>query len=267
MLVYAVSLLNKRNPSKTIINTILTFQRRMASNRSTENELKVEDMRTKYHEKNQTFLESDLQSKDPISQFKIWFEEAARTPGIAEANAMCVATASKEGRPSARYLLLKGYGMDGFKFYTHYNSRKGKDLEENPWAALTFYWEPLHRSVRIEGRVEKLGAEDSDNYFHSRPRDSQIGSSASKQSSVIESRDVLTEREAELMAQFKGQEIPRPPTWGGYILIPDSMEFWHGHSNRLHDRIRFRRPESRETPDGKFTHIGENGWVYERLSP
>jgi len=246
----------------------LPFLRFLSSDKmSSVDDVNIQGMRTKYHGKENTFLETDLQSVDPIKQFKIWFEEAVKTPGIAEANAMCLATSSKDGKPSARFLLLKGFGTEGFKFYTNYKSRKAHDLEENPYAAITFYWEPLHRSVRIEGRVRRVAEEDSDQYFQSRPRASQIGSVCSNQSSVIESRATLTEREAELERLYADKEVPRPPHWGGYILEPETIEFWQGQSNRVHDRIRFRRAKAGETPDGRLTHVGEDGWVYERLAP
>ncbi|CAD1474522.1 unnamed protein product, partial [Heterotrigona itama] len=169
-------------------------------------------MRIKYKNKNETFTEDRLISKEPIDQFKAWFDEACNTPQIFEPNAMFLATATKDGIPSVRPVLLKGYGRDGFKFYTNYESRKGHEL------------------VRIEGKAEKTSAEDSDCYFQSRPYSSQIGSSASKQSIVI-------------------------------------AKFWQGQSDRLHDRIRFRRAKSNENIDNVLVHQGDNGWVYERLSP
>ncbi|XP_054286748.1 pyridoxine/pyridoxamine 5'-phosphate oxidase-like isoform X1 [Macrosteles quadrilineatus] len=257
-----------RHISSNFCQTNFQFSRFLSSiNMGSENEINIQGMRTKYHGKENTFLETDLQSIDPINQFKIWFDEAAKTPGIAEANSMCLATASKDGKPSARFLLLKGFGTEGFKFYTNYNSRKAHDLEENPNAAITFYWEPLHRSVRIEGKVRRVPEADSDQYFHSRPRASQIGTACSNQSSVIESRATLTEKEAELEQLYANKEVPRPPHWGGYILEPETIEFWQGQSNRIHDRIRFRRCKSGEKADGRLTHVGENGWVYERLAP
>ncbi|KAK2576001.1 hypothetical protein KPH14_007360 [Odynerus spinipes] len=224
-------------------------------------------MRIKYKDKTETFTEENLVSKEPIGQFKAWFEEACNTPQILEPNAVFLGTATKDGIPSVRAVLLKGYGTEGFKFYTNYDSRKGRELAENPNAAMNFYWEPLRRAVRIEGIVEKTSAEDSDQYFYSRPFSNQIGSIASKQSSIIANRQTLIVKERELLAQYTEKTIKRPECWGGYIVKPKSVEFWQGQSDRLHDRIRFRRPERGEKIDNIFVHQGENGWVYERLSP
>lgn len=224
-------------------------------------------MRIKYKNRSETFTEDQLVSKEPIGQFKAWFDEACDLPQIFEPNAMFLATATKDGLPSVRAVLLKSYGSEGFKFYTNYESRKGRELAENPNAALMFYWEPLKKGIRIEGKVEKMSAEDSDRYFLSRPYSNQIGAMTSKQSSVIASRETLIIRERELMAQFPEGQVKRPDCWGGYIVIPRSVEFWQGQSDRLHDRIRFRRPKPNEKIDGVLCHKGENGWVYERLSP
>ncbi|XP_072042643.1 pyridoxine/pyridoxamine 5'-phosphate oxidase-like [Amphiura filiformis] len=227
----------------------------------------VAAMRKKYKTGHEAFVEDHLVAKEPIEQFTDWFKTARQLNGIEEANAMTLATATKDGRPSARWVLLKGYGKEGFKFYTNYESRKSKELLENPFACLVFYWAALSRSVRIEGRVEKLSEEESTQYFHSRPFDSQIGACVSHQSTVIESRDVLTTRDAELKEQYKDKTVPKPDYWGGFIVIPEVVEFWQGQSNRLHDRIVFRRPKDGETPDGKLLHQGDDGWVYTRLSP
>ncbi|XP_054015835.1 pyridoxine/pyridoxamine 5'-phosphate oxidase isoform X2 [Hylaeus anthracinus] len=224
-------------------------------------------MRIKYKDKSETFTEDRLESKEPISQFKAWFDEVRNIPQIFEPNAMFLATATKNGIPSVRAVLLKSFGTDGFKFYTNYESRKARELDENPNAALTFYWEPLNRSVRIEGKVEKTSVEDSDRYFQSRPYSNQIGSMASKQSAIISSRQTLIVRERELTAQFPEGQVKRPDCWGGYNVIPHSVEFWQGQSDRLHDRIRFRRPKPNEKVDNILIHQGDNGWIYERLSP
>ncbi|XP_076765956.1 pyridoxine/pyridoxamine 5'-phosphate oxidase [Xylocopa sonorina] len=243
----------------------------MSSMKSTSHDtsynVNIGGMRMKYKDKNETFTEDHLVSKEPIGQFKVWFEEACNTPQIFEANAMFIATATKTGIPSVRAVLLKGYGTEGFKFYTNYESRKGRELAENPNVAATFYWEPLRRSVRIEGKVQKTSAEDSDSYFQSRPYSNQIGSAASRQSSVIASRQTLIVKERELIAQFPEGQVKRPDWWGGYIIIPHCVEFWQGQSDRLHDRIRFRRPKPNEKIDNVLIHQGNNGWVYERLSP
>ncbi|KAJ8682823.1 hypothetical protein QAD02_018615 [Eretmocerus hayati] len=224
-------------------------------------------MRIRYKDKSECFTEDQLVSKEPFGQFKAWFEIACKTPGVGEANAVFLATATKDGMPSGRLVLMKGYGTDGFKFYTNYGSRKARELEENPNAAMTFFWEPLRRTVRIEGTVTKTSPEDSDEYFNSRPYYSQMGSLSSRQSTVIPNREFLIEREKELQKEWPGEKIKRPDWWGGYILKPRSIEFWQGQSDRLHDRIRFRRPNPDEKPDNHLVHEGEDGWVYERLSP
>ncbi|XP_012228679.1 pyridoxine/pyridoxamine 5'-phosphate oxidase-like [Linepithema humile] len=227
----------------------------------------IGDMRIKYRDRSETFTENSLISKEPIGQFKAWFDQACNTPQILEPNAMLVATATRDGVPSMRAVLLKGYSNEGFKFYTNYDSRKGRELSNNPRAALTFYWEPLKRSIRIEGIVEKTSAEDSDRYFQSRPYVSQIGAIASNQSKVIANRETLMIRERELLAQFPEGQVKRPDCWGGYLVVPHFIEFWQGQSDRLHDRIRFRRPKPNEIIDNILVHEGKDGWVYERLSP
>ncbi|CAG0887509.1 unnamed protein product [Darwinula stevensoni] len=226
-------------------------------------------MRKPYNSPKDVFLESSLFSKDPLEQFKHWFEEASSNPQIKEANAMCLATASKSGRPSARVVLLKGFGVDGFKFFTNYESRKAEDIKENPQVALSFYWEPLVRQVRIEGIVEKLSEEESTAYFQSRPLENQLGAWCSRQGSPITSRDVLEKRMVELRQEFPDtqEKLPKPPYWGGYCVIPDTFEFWQGQSNRVHDRIRFRKCSASDLVDGDLLHQGEGDWVYERLSP
>lgn len=169
---------------------------------------------------------------------------------------MTLATVSADGRPSARIVLLKGFGQDGFRFFSNYHSRKGRELEGNPFAALVFYWPAMNRSVRVEGRVEQLPAEASDQYFHSRPHGSQLGAAVSHQSSVLPSREDLAQRMEELKAKYpEGTEVPRPENWGGFLLRPDGIEFWQGQSSRLHDRIKFVRDSS------------EKEWTIQRLSP
>ncbi|XP_011300887.1 pyridoxine-5'-phosphate oxidase [Fopius arisanus] len=224
-------------------------------------------MRIKYKDKSETFTEDQLQFKEPIGQFKIWFDAACNLPTIQEPNAMIVATATRDGIPSARPVLLKGFSTEGFKFYTNYESRKGRELADNPNAALVFHWEPMRRTVRIEGRVEKTSQEDSDIYFSTRPFPSQIGAHASKQSAPIAGRETLMIKEREFLAQFSEGKVPRPPCWGGFIVIPKCVEFWQGQSDRLHDRIRFRRPQPNEKINNILVHQGDDGWVYERLSP
>ncbi|XP_035439511.2 pyridoxine/pyridoxamine 5'-phosphate oxidase [Spodoptera frugiperda] len=242
---------------------------KLALNNLRNMSIDIGGMRIKYKDKNDTFLEKHLVSKEPFGQFKAWFEEACSKKEILEPNAMCLATVSKEGFPSARFVLCKGYGKDGYKFFTNYESRKAKEMDGNPNVAATFYWEVLNRSVRIEGFVEKLDEAESTKYFHSRPAPSQIAACASFQSTPIESRDVLVERESVLEEKYliPEKEVPKPSYWGGYIIRPRAVEFWQGQRDRLHDRIKFRKPKEGEVPDGKLLHQGEDGWVYERLSP
>ncbi len=190
---------------------------------------------------------------DPVGQFDHWFREALNSE-LPEANAMTLATATRDGRPSARTVLLKGFDHQGFVFFTNYESRKGRELDENPFATLLFFWPELERQVRIEGRVERVSEDESQAYFQSRPKESQIGAWASPQSRVIEGRDVLEGKVHELITTFKHDEVlPLPPFWGGYRINPDVFEFWQGRESRLHDRIRYLRTEQ--------------GWQIDRLAP
>lgn len=187
-----------------------------------------------------------------IEQFARWWNEAVSSE-VAEVNAMTLATATKEGKPSARIVLLKDFNENGFVFFTNYESNKGKILAENPYAALTFFWKEIERQVRIEGTVEKVDAAESDAYFFSRPEGSRIGAWASPQSSVIENRTVLEKNVAFYTNEFKNS-ITRPPHWGGYRVIPLKIEFWQGRRSRLHDRI-------------LYTKTAEGSWKAERLAP
>ncbi|XP_074080254.1 pyridoxine-5'-phosphate oxidase isoform X2 [Macrotis lagotis] len=206
-------------------------------------------MRKSYLQDQEAFEESQLTSLDPIQQFSSWFEEAARCPEVYEANAMCLATCTRDGKPSARMLLLKGFGQDGFRFFTNFESRKGKEL------------------VRVEGQVRKLPDPEAELYFHSRPKSSQIGAVVSHQSSVIPDREYLRKKNEDLERLYQEQVVPKPKYWGGYILYPEVIEFWQGQTNRLHDRIVFRRLQPGEPAAGPMTHPGANDWLYERLSP
>jgi pyridoxamine 5'-phosphate oxidase len=190
---------------------------------------------------------------DPIQQFGIWWQEALQSE-IVEVNAMTLATANEQGVPSARIVLLKGYDERGFVFFSNYESKKAGDLQVNPMASLVFFWKELERQVRISGRVEKVTELESDQYFQSRPEGSRIGAWASPQSTVISSRQVIEEKVEALQASFEGKEIPRPLHWGGYRVVPSSIEFWQGRSSRLHDRI-------------QYTLQSDDNWVIERLAP
>jgi pyridoxamine 5'-phosphate oxidase len=190
---------------------------------------------------------------DPVTQFTRWFAQALDAQ-VPEPNAMTVATATRAGVPSARIVLLKGFDARGFVFYTNYEGHKGRELAENPVAALVFHWVELHRQVRITGAVEKVSHEESDAYFQSRPRGSRLGAWTSKQSSVLSGRAPLEARLTALTAQFGEGDIPLPPFWGGYRVIPNAVEFWQGRPSRLHDRLRYARQ-----PD--------DTWRIERLSP
>jgi pyridoxamine 5'-phosphate oxidase len=191
--------------------------------------------------------------RDPLAQFRRWYAEAVEA-GVQLPEAMTLATATPDGAPSARMVLLKGVDERGFVFYTNYESRKGRELGENPRAALVFHWpQTPRRQVSATGRVERLPAEESAEYFRTRPFGSRIGAWASRQSEVIEGRIELESSFAELEAEHSDGEVPHPPWWGGYVLRPDTVEFWQNRPNRLHDRLRYRRES--------------DGWVIERLSP
>ena len=210
----------------------------------------IADLRKDYS--SQTLRETDIEL-NPVDQFRKWWTEAVNSQ-IDEVNAMTLATASSDGMPSARIMLLKGFDKRGFVFFTNYKSYKAMHLEENPKACLVFFWKELERQVRIVGLVEKLAAKDNDEYFHSRPTASQLGAVTSPQSQVIESRSWLDNHYQQVADQFKNKEIQRPSYWGGYIVKPVIVEFWQGRPSRLHDRIQY--------------SLDENGsWKIERLAP
>ncbi|MCK9209603.1 MAG: pyridoxamine 5'-phosphate oxidase [Ignavibacteriaceae bacterium] len=214
-----------------------------------DGKINLADMRTNYT--SAPFDKAHV-LKNPIAQFKVWFDEAVLSK-IEEPNAMTLATASNEGMPNARIVLLKEFDKKGFVFYTNYESQKGKELENNNAAVLLFFWKELVRQVRINGNVEKISHEESNEYFHSRPRESQIGAWTSNQSSEIPDRNFLENRFQTLQNEFDGKEIPLPPYWGGYRVLPFEIEFWQGRENRLHDRILY--------------SLIENDWKISRLSP
>ena len=196
--------------------------------------------------------ERDL-DPSPFKQFEKWFQQALSAE-LLDTNAMTLATASREGKPSARVMLLKDFDETGFVFFTNYGSRKGRELDENPYAASVFFWAELERQVRINGKVSRISREESEEYFHSRPAGNQLGAWASYQSEVIGEPAELENRMKELESRYEGRTIPMPPYWGGFLLSPDTFEFWQGRPNRLHDRLR-------------YTLLGEGQWRIERLSP
>jgi len=210
--------------------------------------MNIADLRKSYEKAE---LSEDASASDPLKQFERWLNEAIHSE-VPEPNAMTVATVASNMRPSTRVVLIKGYDERGIVWYTNYDSRKGKELAGNPFAALQFHWVELERVVRIEGRMEKISDAESDAYFHSRPLDSRIGAWASPQSQVIDGRTVLVTNAAKYAAQFM-LNPPRPPHWGGYRLVPDEWQFWQGRKSRLHDRLRYR--------------LSEGDWVRERLAP
>jgi pyridoxamine 5'-phosphate oxidase len=210
--------------------------------------MSISDLRREYAAAGQREQDCD---PDPFRQFATWFQ-AAISANVPDANAMTLATCTQQGKPSARIVLLKGLDDRGFTFFTNYLSRKGAEIAANPFASLVLFWPELERQIRIEGRVEKVSLQESDDYFRSRPRGSQLGAWCSEQSEVVAGREILEARLRDLEKKFAG-DVSRPPHWGGYRLVPDMIEFWQGRPNRLHDRIRYRLVDGR--------------WILERLSP
>jgi pyridoxamine 5'-phosphate oxidase len=211
--------------------------------------MELPDLRQEY---GRASLDERDVSPDPFVQFRAWFEQALARD-LPEPNAMTLATASAENRPSARVVLLKGFDERGFVFYTNLQSRKGRELDANPFAALVFFYPTLERQIRVEGRVEAISPEESDAYYLSRPLGSRVGAWASRQSEVVADRATLDRRLSELETQAREAPLPRPPYWGGLRVVPEVFEFWQGRPNRMHDRLRYRRE-------------GES-WIVERLEP
>ncbi len=216
----------------------------------------MEDLRLYINTLRHDFAKQTLDKKDvnvnPILQFEKWFKEAVDAK-VNEPNAMTVATASPEGRPSARILLLRNFDENGFVFYTNYTSRKGGEILKNPYASLLFFWPVLERQVRIEGKLTKQSAEESDKYFKTRPRTSKLGAWTSEQSRVVASRTALDEEYKKLSEKYPGEDVPRPIYWGGYILEPANIEFWQGRPSRMHDRLLYTKEK--------------DNWKIERLAP
>ena len=211
--------------------------------------MSIADLRREYA---RARLDEASVGPDPVAEFGRWFDEALKAK-VLEANAMTLATASEAGAPSARIVLLKGFDERGFIFFTDYRSQKGVELESNPRAALVLYWPELERQVRISGHTEVVSREDAEAYFSTRPRSSRIGAWVSHQSQVIRSRKVLEDQVPEVERKYPGEKVPLPPYWGGFRVVPDTIEFWQGRESRLHDRIRYVRDGDR--------------WRIERLSP
>ncbi len=210
----------------------------------------IQQLRKEYQDAG---LEKSEMAADPFTQFGAWFDTAV-SAGIKEPNGMAVSTVSANGHPSTRIVLLKHYDERGFVFFTNYHSRKGREIEINPYGAMTFWWVDLERQVRIEGMLEKVSPAESDAYYNSRPRGSRLGAWVSPQSQIIDDREVLNGRQQQVEAQFPvDQPVPRPEHWGGYRLVPETIEFWQGRPNRLHDRLRYVR--------------GDGNWEIERLAP
>ncbi len=213
--------------------------------------MNLRDRRIQYETAGLNFDDLD---ESPVQQWHAWYVEAAEAE-LPEPNAMAVSTIDAEGMPDSRIVLVRRLDDDGLTFFGNYNSAKGQQIDANPVASAVFPWIGLHRQVRVRGSIEMLPRHESDAYFASRPRDSQLGAWASPQSEVIEGRDILNQRHAEFAEKFAGVEVLRPPHWGGWLLVPEVFEFWQGRPNRLHDRFRYRRDDV--TQD----------WVIERLAP
>lgn len=219
--------------------------------------LDVASFRRDYHHDE---LRRDALARDPFLQFHAWLDEAAACPAILEPTAMVLSTSSPEVGVTSRIVLLKGYDEAGFRFFTNTGSRKASQIKDNNSVSLLFYWEPLERQIQINGTASLLPRSETEAYFASRPRGSRIGAWASRQSMVLPDRETLDRRAAELEVEYAGKDVPTPEFWSGYLVTPGNVEFWQGRPNRLHDRLRYRRPEQGVSAEG-------TGWIIERLSP
>ncbi|KRY16092.1 Pyridoxine-5'-phosphate oxidase [Trichinella patagoniensis] len=250
-------------------------------------EMDLRDERKPYCNAKCTILESELNYQEPFGLFAEWFKHAQERmkDSSYEVNAMALSTTigssftnfvismqaccEIDGKPSSRMVLLKAFSKDGFQFYSDYESRKGRELANNASACLLFYWPDVNRCISVEGTVKKTSAADSDAYWKVRPVESALSAYVSHQSMVIPSRQFLENKIVEVKKKFVEQNrpVPRPSSWGGYVLVPNCFEFWQGQSNRLHDRLRFRKEKAGEVIDPSVTHRGEDDWIFERLAP
>lgn len=225
-----------------------------------ETDLVVPDPAVMREQYRSTPLDETALAEGPMDQFARWFAEAAAA-ALMEPNAMVIATAGPDGRPSTRTVLLKQYDERGFVFFTNYASRKGREIDANPYVSLIFPWHPLARQIIVTGTASRIGRDETVAYFRTRPHGSQLGAWASEQSSVIASREELLRRYEELATRYpEGEQVPAPPEWGGIRVVPEAVEFWQGHENRLHDRLRYVRTDADAEP-------GKGGWTVERLAP
>jgi len=251
---------------KKIIHSAVLLHKIREMSSKTQGMLSKEElaaMRISY--KSQGLKFDEVEKKEPFSMFDRWFKVAKECTLIREPNAMSLATVSSDGKPSIRVVLLKGYDESGFRFFTNYRSRKGREMENNPNVAILFYWEPLEQQIRIKGKVEKLTEDESLSYFQGRPRASQLGALASNQSSPIPSKQFLEQRYAELDKKYENSDVPKPESWGGYQLKPELFEFWCGGKGRMHDRVVFKKQTSEQS--NEYVNVGDDGWSYEFIAP